>query len=824
MTFRSGALLAATLSSVLLLAGCESREDRAERFYQSALTLLEEGDEERAIVELRNVFDNDGFHKEARQTYADLMLRRGDTAEAYRHYLRLIEQYPDTAEVRRTLAEVAIAQGNWEEAGRHGAEAIRLLPDDPQVRAVGLALRYQDAVIAADDAEREEIAREARIMLASQDDLSVARRVVIHWLVHGPNPSDALPEIDKALAAEPDSLEFHMVKFEILARSGDAEGTGAQLQDMYARFPDNEEVRTALVRWYLVQGDKDGAEALLREMAGDPKGPTDGHVTLVQFIQQARGEDTARAELDALIAANEGTANADLYRALLAGMDFDAGRRDEAVAALEAVLAQAQPSDQTRRIKATLARMLSSLGDDVGARRYVEEILAEDATNVDALKLRAAWAIAEDRAREAIVDLRTALSQDPRDVDVLTLMAEAHERDGDIELVGERLAVAVEVSNGAVEPSLRYADYLARQGNAAAVETVLSDALAANPTNVEVAIRLGQAWLERNDTSRLRDLVGHLEEIGTPEADEAAQRLQAGMLFAQDRTADGLAMLRSLADQGGSADDVARAVAAMLRTGSPGEARAYLDARLAQRPDDPELRLLDAGLLASMDEAEAAEAKLRELLAENPAFEAAANQLYLLLARAGRGLEAAEVLDAGLAAVPHSQQLRWIKATELERTGDIDGAIAIYESLYEDNSFNIVVANNLASLLSQRAKTPEEIERAFSIAKRLKDTKEPAAQDTYGWILTQRGQPAEALAYLEPAAEALAEDPVVQFHLGMTYHALGRLDDAKAHLTRAVELAGDRPIAQAEKARATLAEIEGGVAAPAETDSSDGTN
>ncbi|WP_210528787.1 tetratricopeptide repeat protein [Rubellimicrobium arenae] len=818
---RSSVLFAAALSSTLLLTACESREEKAERYYQSALTLLEQGDEDRALVELRNVFEYDGFHKEARMAYADLQLKRGNVAEAYRHYLRLIEQYPDTAEVRLTLAEIAIEQGNWDEARRHGQEAVRLLPDDPRAQAIDLALRYQAAVEGSDSDQEEEIARQARILLASHEDLEVARRIVIHRLMTGPNPTDALPELDRAIAAEPGSLEFNMAKFQLLANSGDMAATGAQLQSMYKQFPDNEEVRTALVRWYIVQGDTDGAETLLRELAGDEKGSTDGFVTLVQFLESARGSDAARQELDKLITANEGTPNADLYRTLRASLDFQEGRQDEAIAAIEDVLGKAEPSDQTRDIKTTLARMLSATGNLTGARQRVEEVLTEDATNVDALKLRAAWAVSEDRPGDAIVDLRTALSQNSRDIEILTLMAEAYERDGNLDLAAERLAAAVDVSNSAAEPSLRYADLLIRQNKPAVAESVLTDARRANPGSVDVALRLGQLWLEGNQPDRVQPLIDQLDQIDSPQAKDAAQRLRAGVLFAQDRTEDGLAMLRSLADAGGDSSDVARAVAAMVRNGSQAEARDYLDGQLAKSPDSTDLRLLDASLRASAGEMDAAEATLRDIVGKEPGNDKAVQQLYSLLIATRRGPEAEAALDAGLAAQPESGSLRWIKAALLEQKGDISGAIEIYQALYDQDTFNVLLANNLASLLSQRAASSEDLDRAFAIARRLRGSNEPALQDTYGWILSQRGEHEEALTYLQPAAEALSNDPTVQFHLGMTLEALGRTDDARTALARSVEIGSTRPFPQLDTAQAALAKLGSGGESPADGNSTD---
>jgi len=97
------------------------------------------------------------------------------------------------------------------------------------------------------------------------------------------------------------------------------------------------------------------------------------------------------------------------------------------------------------------------------------------------------------------------------------------------------------------------------------------------------------------------------------------------------------------------------------------------------------------------------------------------------------------------------------------------------------------------------------LERAATIARRLRDREVPQFQDTYGWIEYRRGNLDEALASLEPAAAGLPEDPLVQFHLGMVYAALDRADAARTSLTLALELAGDSPLPQFDIARDTLA-------------------
>ena len=147
---------------------------------------------------------------------------------------------------------------------------------------------------------------------------------------------------------------------------------------------------------------------------------------------------------------------------------------------------------------------------------------------------------------------------------------------------------------------------------------------------------------------------------------------------------------------------------------------------------------------------------------------------------------------------------RLLLAEQAERTGDADTAIALYEDIYADDGANLVVANNLANLLMTREDDPEALDRAHIVARRLRGTDVPAFQDTYGWIAHLRGDHEDALSYLEPAAEALPEEPTVLYHLGMTYLALDRRKDARAALERTLELAGDSTLPEAARARDAL--------------------
>lgn len=801
-------LPALLLMSTLALAACKTPEERAQEYFESAMSLLAEGDEDRALIELRNVFQNDGFHLEARRTYADILRERGEQQEAYGQYLRLVEQYPDLQDVRLILAETAFNSGNWDEVERHGRVALNLDPSVPRAQAIGYALDYRDAVIARDETRRAEIAQTITGALEAQPDNLVLRQILIDYLVAGTDPLQAMPHVRAVLAQQPDNLRFNTLFLRLLVEQEDSAAVGQQLRDMVALFPDNVEVKQSLIQWYLSEQDLDGAEAFLRAEAGALTGETGPHVDVMRFITEVRSREEGSAYLQELVAANEGTANADLYGALLAVRQFEDGDTAGAVTRLEDILAAAEPSDQTRNIKAMQARFQENLGDLAGAKATIDEILAEDPTNVDALKMRAGWLIEDDQPGDAILALRTASSQAPRDVEIMTLLAAAFERDGSTDLAGEQLAQAVEASGSGVAESLRYATFLRGQGRLGVAETVLSEARRASGDNIQVLAALAEVLLQREDWGQLREITALLETSEDPRNLELAQRLQAAALLGQNRVEEGLGILQ---EQAANSEGDLRATIAVImtqvRTGQTDQARAFLDSELAKDPENSALRLMSANLNTLQGNTDAAEAELRSLRADEPGAEMPVRMLFALLNEAGRTQEARDILSESVDQVANPMPLLFIQAGILEAEESWEDAIAVYERLYELNSSNVVVANNLASMLSTYRDDMDSLDRAHNIARRLRSMDVPAFKDTYGWIEYRRGNLEEAVGFLEDGAAGLPEDPLAQFHLGMVYADLGRVPQAIAQLEAMLVLAEGRNLPQIPVARARLEDL-----------------
>lgn len=802
-------LSALMLSGALFLSACESAEEKAEGYYQSALALMAEGDEERAMIELRNVFEFDGFHKDARQLYADTLRDRGEIEQAYRQYLLLIEQYPDTPEVRMTLAELAAGFNDFEEAQRHGRAALELVPDDPRAQAIGVLLDYQEGALNSDRAARAEALAAARAILETAPDNLMARRVLISDTIEFGDPLDAIADLDAILAIDPDALDFHVAKYQILKQAGQVEEAGAQINEMYRLFPDNEDVRGELIVWTNSFGSQAQTEALMRQMAGADTEEPAIHIQLVEFLFQTQGADAALAEIDGLIAANEDSANSPLYRAHRATLMFQTGETTQAITDLRDILEEDGTWIRKSEYQIALAGMLEQTDDIVGARAMIEDVLANDTTNVEALKIRAQWMIREDDPEAALTDLRTALGQDPRNASVLLLMAQAHERAGQTDLAGQRLSRAYEAANAAPYAALLYANFLLGQDETGTALEVLDSSNTAFPGNIEVMAAMGEIYLQLENWASVEDLRQDLIAMQTPQAEALATTLQASLLARQNEVDALLELMEAeIAQSDSPAVGKVIVIRTLIAAGRLEEARAELDQALADYPDNPDLRLTLASFLAAEEDLDGAETLIRGVVTDFPAAEIPSLALYRLLAFQGRQDEAAAVIDALVAANPNAVEALVTQAGILEREGAFDDAIAIYEDLYARFSGDLRIANNFASLLSSYSDDPADLERARAIGRRLGNIDNPAVQDTFGWIAYRLGNYDEALASLEPAATGLPNEPLVHYHLGMTYAALDRRDEAIASLTRALELGEGRTMPQMETARTTLEELQ----------------
>lgn len=801
----AGFRLSVAFVLALGVAACKSSEEQADEYYQSALQLIQEGDTGRAAVQLRNVFDKDGTHYDARKTLAELHRQEGRIRDAYSQYLRLAEQYPDDLPTRIALTRLAVETAQKDEFERHATRARELAPDDSDVQAIALSQDYLNLPENASMEDRTALLDQAARLAESRPDDVLLLTMLLDRAARMGDLDQAGELIDRLIALQPDNPQRYEQRLAWLVEQGDDAGIEAHLRATVEQFPDSLDAKGDLLAFYVTQNRSEDAEAYLRELAATaPEGDNAARIDLIRYVEMNRGTDAARAEMQAAL--DQG-GDPLVFGTLLAGTDYAAGRQDEAITAIQGLLEGREPSAEVRNVQVQLARMLIDTGRTEEARPLVAQVLAEEPGHVGALKLQAGWDIEADRIDDAILALRAALDSDADDVEALNLIANAYYRAGEPDLMRDFLARAAKASGNAPAETLRFAQSLLSEGRARPAEDALLPALRAEPQNVALLALLGQTYLAMPDLPRAGGVLQRLRELDTPEAMRAAQELELAQLGREQGQDAALSRLQELAaDSDGDLDAQMTLLRARLEANDLDGAQSQLDGLLADDPQNRMLRQAEAVLASAGGRNDEARAILDTLIKEDPS-EIAPHLMRLRLASQTEPRDdsvALALVDDSLAQLPDNPDLLWAKAGLLERTGDIDGAIAIFETLYAQSSDAVVVANNLASLIATHyANDPERLARATVVARRLAGTTVPPFMDTYGWLLHLNGDSQRALPYLEGAAEALTEDAAVQLHLGIVQAALSQ-EQAQSQLEQGLDLAGDLEGSTVETARNTL--------------------
>lgn len=794
MVFSIKTRAAVAMIMLLLAAGCDSPEERLEKHLQRGLALVEQGETVKAKLEFRNVLKINRDNGPARFQLGLMAEQDGDFRSAAAQYRRVVEVDPKNLQAQIKLAQILMLGGDLEAALKYVDAAFALDPANVEVLSIRAA-----ALLRSGDVEGA--VASARDALALDPMAIGAHMVLLNRTIETEGPAAALSEVEALLAKLPQDKALNVMKLRLLGETKDVAGLETHLVRMIEIFPEEIQLRRALTQSYLARGEVDAAEREMRAIAARMPGDEALALDLARMLLVIRGVDAARAELEARVAAAT-TGDAKLpFRLALAELDARVGDADAAMSLLTQAAEAAETPAVGDRARIQRARLMLADNKNAEARQMVEGVLESDPDNVDALAIRATMAIAALNTEAAIIDLRRAQSLAPDNPALLALEARALERDGNMALAGERLAAAARVSAFAPEHTLTYARYLAGRGQFVAAEAALSESARRNPNDQRVLGALAEVRIQLGDSVGAELAAKQLDALRG--SDTAVSQVKAAALTAAGRLDEGIAELEQVvAEDGGGQSALSNLVAAYVRNGERERAETFLDDLIARSPGNLRARALRAEMHLLSNAPSKAEDELKALIDASPTE----SEGYLLLARLYGSLARADDAEAiareGLERTG-AENVRFTLASILEQRGMIDEAIAQYEILFKARPDSTVVANNLASLLAEfRADDPVALDRASRVARRLRESEFPQFKDTYGWIAFLRGEEAEALRFLAPAAEALPNNPFVRYHAGRAYAANGQITLARENLEAALVL--DPSFAKAQAARDAL--------------------
>ena len=764
--------------ALVILSACgKSPEERAENHLKRGKEFIAKGDDVRGRIELSNALQFKNNLVEAWKALTEVDERAKNWSGVYAASMRIAELDAKDADSRMRLARLSLLARKFDDALKFATEAVEINSKNTNALALRAAvlLRLQDNKAAIQEANT--------VLTIDPSNVEAVFVLATEKLSRG-DASGALSDLKELSSEAQSQLGAALLRIRIYEAQKDLAGIEAELRKLVAVNPEESSYAQQLIRFYLANKRAADAESLVRMMAAKAPDSTASGLEVVRLVGGLRGAQAARAELTSLIESSMGKYQ---YKIALAELDFTQGRADDARAGLNAVIREASSRDAVVAARLKLAEM------DIASRQYnsaitqTDQVLAVDARNTAALRIRASAKIQIRELEGAITDARAALNDQPRSAELLTILALAYERGGRIEMADKQLADAMRSSNYNPQWGLNYVNFLNRRGLREHAESVITELANRNPDNVSVLSSLAQVKLAKKDWAGAQNIADRIKSVS--QASSTIEQIEVAALTGQNKLGDGVAALQALQkDNPASIRPIVSLARAHLQAGQPEKAEELLNSVIDVNASNAEVYVLLGLTSRARNRTEEAVYRFQKAIAVQPKSPLGYRSLAEENARSKKWNDAIKVIDDGLKVIPNDFDLRQFKASVLEQNGDINGAISLYEQLLKERPGSMIVANNFASLLSDHRTDKDSIESAYVAALVLAKSDVPQFQDTLGWLYYLRGDYRNARSLLEQAIGAMPNSAVVCFHLGMTYKALGEHVKAREQLKMAADL------------------------------------
>jgi pentatricopeptide repeat protein len=541
-------------------------------------------------------------------------------------------------------------------------------------------------------------------------------------------------------------------------------------------------------------------QALRRNLSLEPD--KEGHaVELARFLnKRGRAKEAEQALKDFLIKHPQDT----VIRFFLADFYLNQGREDRTQKLLDESIAQDPTSPKGRQAKNLLARLLLSQGRLNEAAKQVANILKDNPKDLGAIQTQGLIALEKHDGVGAMRSFGVLTQDQPQNPEAWLLAARAHLLNKEPEQAKEKTRKALELKPDFLEArNFLYAIHLEAKDYDGAIQTI-QGYLRKNEKDLFNLISLGNAYALSGDYDKARAQFQKIIELAPQNPQGYYQ--QALLSHKAKKPEEALKLSEeALSYAPGYLPALKLLVRVSLEQKHPDQALAAVRRELAGNPKNPQLLQLLGELLLDQAPQDAATA-LEEALVSKPASKQVRQLLNLAYRRFPDQEQVLRHLEERVADPKAPAFYSLTLANLYVKQQKFDKAVALYNTMIDQDFFLTMSRNNLAYLLANHAPTPENLEKAFQLASANQEENpdNPDTADTLGWILCKQGRYVEAKPHLERGA-AFSKHPSLLYHLGWCNARLGETKAARAALQKALESKGQFPEEEeAEKLLKTL--------------------
>ena len=478
MTIKRVSGLVLCLVTAWLAVACTSPEERAASYLAEAQRFFDEGDTTKALLDVRNAIQIEPNNADARILLAEIFEEDGDFQGVFNNLRIAVDVDPTRVDARIKLGSLYAAARMFPEAQVEVDAVLLQTPDN-------LDAQMLNARLLAQGGQPEEAQLILREVLEADPTKSDAL-VLLVGITVSQDPEAALALLDQGIEGIDDTRTLRVLRIEILQRLDRDGEVESEYRTLINTYPEDNAFRFRLAQYLLTQGRVDDVEQLLRDIVDADLDPDNvsTRLALVRFLANVRGPEVAEQTLLEFV--NEAPENYKLQLAL--GRLYESTERpDMAKQTYQSIAAAAENDDIGLTARNQVARMLIRDGNVDEGREYIDEILAVDSTNTEALMMHGGLALVDGEYSKAINDFRDVLRKDPNQERAHYLLARTHFQAGDTVLAKDAYRRVLEINPDNRVATMELAQIFFADKQFAAAESLLRGRLMVAPSDARAS-------------------------------------------------------------------------------------------------------------------------------------------------------------------------------------------------------------------------------------------------------------------------------------------------------------------------------------------------
>jgi len=758
---------------VFSLLACGGAEERKAKYLEKGKAYLEENNLDKAKIEFKNVLQIDPKFAEAYYYMGLLEEKNKELGKSLSNYVKAIEFNPDFNDAKVKLAKIYTIAGTTDYI-----EKAKKLLDEVKISDPGNSeAEYISATIMYKLGSKQKAVEKLKKVIAQDNHVVEAVSLLAAFYTAQNKEVEARNILIKGTKDNPENVPLRLMLARLLAKNKNFSDAEKYIKEALLIDPEDYALQFALASFYVTSNQIDKAEKVLREAIAQDDEDAKRYLVLIEMLSSRKSLKKAEEEFKAAIRNKP-----ELFDLKFAQVKFyeKIGKRGDAKKVLKEIISDRKYDKEGIDARNVLARLLLEEGDTVGARKYVNQVIAEYPNDNDAVLIISKLALANLDPVTAINGLRTIVKNAPKNAEASLLLAQAHELNNESSLAENELRKSIESNPIHEQVHVNYAKYLASKGRLDESINVVDKALTYFKDSYNLMSIKLKILVSQGKESEAFALLNLMEQTNPAKAEVNIARGQ--YLLSKKDISKAIAQFEMAYKKSTNKfEPMQLIVKAHMVNKKPDEAIERLQKNLDKKPDDAISNLLMGQILLTQKKNSEARNKFMKSSksAENwfLPYTGLANT-YLIENNIDKALSVYKDAESKLKnKVPAQMQI----AAIYEQKQNYAAAMKVYQRILSENSGNKLATNNYASLLLDYGEA-SDLSKALELSKSFEKLPQPALQDTLGWAYAKTGDSAKAIEILKPIVEKAPKIAVFRYHLGYALYEMGDKAAAKSHL------------------------------------------